>query len=307
MFLPSQIRTTTIAKDLELEGLSGGLGLTTAVMMERALAGASQWSGYFDSLPASAPLPVFWPDVDVAALSGTELDGAPAGELDALADDYRMHVAPFLRQRFIATGAPSLHVRGGTVSSCQLAKAARLCDFAAFARAASLVSSRAFHVDEWHGDAMVPFADVFNHRSAVIVLGNAGLKIEGHGDDEDTDGEEDNEGEAQEESGDEDQNDAHDDTNGAADGVAHSAHATPLTGMPIVSSTVRDELGRVPEHPEHPLNIAICNIDGDDAANVAPALEIVLMHAVAKGVEVWNTYVMTCLIIRSTTRVAVMV
>ena len=34
-----------------------------------------------------------------------------------------------------------------------------------FAAAASVVASRAFRVDDRHGDGMVPVADLFNHRT----------------------------------------------------------------------------------------------------------------------------------------------
>lgn len=34
----------------------------------------------------------------------------------------------------------------------------------AWMKAASLVTSRAFQVDEYHGESLVPFADLFNHR-----------------------------------------------------------------------------------------------------------------------------------------------
>eukprot|EP00889_Picochlorum_renovo_P005944 jgi/Picre1/32974/NNA_008301.t1 len=40
----------------------------------------------------------------------------------------------------------------------------------AFKNAASLVASRAFAVDEEHGDGMVPLADVFNHKVSIVKL-----------------------------------------------------------------------------------------------------------------------------------------
>ena len=46
-------------------------------------------------------------------------------------------------------------------------------DFASFLRASTLVASRCFHVDHRHGDAMVPLADIFNHRTARIVVDTA--------------------------------------------------------------------------------------------------------------------------------------
>jgi hypothetical protein len=34
----------------------------------------------------------------------------------------------------------------------------------------TFVSSRAFEVDEWHGEAIVPFADLFNHKVLFAIL-----------------------------------------------------------------------------------------------------------------------------------------
>ena len=48
------------------------------------------------------------------------------------------------------------------------------CD--AYLSAASLTSSRAFFVDEWHEEALVPFADLLNHKSALVP---EGAEIEG--------------------------------------------------------------------------------------------------------------------------------
>lgn len=47
-----------------------------------------------------------------------------------------------------------------------------------FKRAASWVASRAFGVDSWHGDAMVPLADIFNHKASVVDLAR-GYEVEG--------------------------------------------------------------------------------------------------------------------------------
>ncbi len=40
-----------------------------------------------------------------------------------------------------------------------------------FRRAAAYLASRGFCVDEEHGDSMVPFADIFNHKAAVVAPG----------------------------------------------------------------------------------------------------------------------------------------
>lgn len=50
-----------------------------------------------------------------------------------------------------------------------------LCSLDRFRVAASWVASRSFHVDAWHGDAMVPLADIFNHK--VVWCWAAGVEV----------------------------------------------------------------------------------------------------------------------------------
>lgn len=271
------VLTTSIAAELVEDGLTGGLGLTVAVLVERALGPASRWALYLSSLPHHVPLPVFWGEAELAELRGTELDGAVPGELGALTDDYDRHVRPFVKK----------HLRG------QSAVIAR-CGLDEFRIAASLVASRAFHVDPEHGDAMVPFADIFNHRSAVIMLGS-GVVIEGYRDpDEGPEGGGDDDSDGQDEEGDEGDEEALAAVDGAAelddeDSDAAMDDSNAATGMAICV-TVRDELKQTALHPEHPLNIAICNKDEDPITGTPAALEIVLMHSVGKDAEIWNTY-----------------
>ena len=46
----------------------------------------------------------------------------------------------------------------------------------AYLQAASLTSSRAFYVDDFHGEALVPLADLFNHKAALLP---SGVTLEG--------------------------------------------------------------------------------------------------------------------------------
>ena len=164
--------------------------------------------------------------------------------------------------------------------------------YADFCEAASLVSSRAFHVDSDHGDAMVPLADIFNHRSAVLPLSD-GLGIEG-----------------MEDSGDRDYlRETDDSVTGTAaqpelPNVTRPSRKRRRVAAPKAASSpgssnndeaddddamgVRDKLREAPLHAKYPLNIAICN--QEQSKLEAGALEIVLMHPTAKGSEIWNTY-----------------
>eukprot|EP00656_Telonema_subtile_P030779 TRINITY_DN33763_c0_g1_i2.p1 TRINITY_DN33763_c0_g1~~TRINITY_DN33763_c0_g1_i2.p1 ORF type:complete len:463 (-),score=93.74 TRINITY_DN33763_c0_g1_i2:98-1486(-) len=147
------VLTSSVAGLIAREELGGGVALTLATMVERALGKSSKWAGYLACCPAQAPIPIFWSDRDKALLDGTEQEGVAEGELDALRQDYEALISPLVQHAPELAGLPSSST-----------------DFDSFAAAASLVSSRAFFVDDSHGDAMVPLADAFNHRSVVIEL-----------------------------------------------------------------------------------------------------------------------------------------
>ena len=70
---------------------------------------------------------------------------AHAHTQERLQEDYDMQVGPFADEHRERTG-------GREVLSFEL-----------FKRASSLIASRAFGVDAYHGDAMLPVADIFNH------------------------------------------------------------------------------------------------------------------------------------------------
>lgn len=77
---------------------------------------------------------------------------------EKLNTDYEDHVVPLAEAHKHRTG-------GKAVMTFEL-----------FKRASSLVASRAFGVDSYHGDAMLPIADLFNHT------GNEHVHIESDGD-----------------------------------------------------------------------------------------------------------------------------
>ncbi|KAL6750101.1 hypothetical protein V8C86DRAFT_890723 [Haematococcus lacustris] len=146
------IRNTSIAELLVKEQLGGGLGLTVAVMHERALGKSSLWYGYFESLPAREFLPLFWSQAEAAQLHGTEIEGRAEADREAVEEDWQEHVAPLVaKYRVLVPGC-------GRWSS------------EAFCVAASWVSSRAFFVDRYHGMSLVPLADVFNHKPSVVAV-----------------------------------------------------------------------------------------------------------------------------------------
>ena len=165
--------------------------LILAVMYERARGEASAWWPYFRRLPRDhEPIPLMWSDDDKKHLAGTDVASRLKSDAPALREDHarimdvcRAHAARL--PAFFPDGiAPeSLHDDPVLVSpelkECEgdektndaesLADAPRLevedgpFGFRAFLAAASLVASRAFHVDDAHGQGLVPVADLFNH------------------------------------------------------------------------------------------------------------------------------------------------
>lgn len=153
------IRTSGIADVLEQESLGGGLGLIVAVLYEMSLGKASPWYEYLNAIPTREYLPIFWNEQEISALEGTELQDSAATDKEAMLEDFESHVAPIPNKypgRFI----------GNFVT------------FHNFMNAASLVASRAFGIDEFHGESMVPLADIFNHKCSVVELSDEYAVVE---------------------------------------------------------------------------------------------------------------------------------
>ncbi|KAG2434596.1 hypothetical protein HXX76_007491 [Chlamydomonas incerta] len=143
-----------LAAVLRAERLGGGLALVAGVMYEAARGPASKWHGYLRSLPRREYLPVFWSRAQLEALGGTDLAGQAEDDRASMAADFAAHVEPLLGRYPGRLG----RLAGGW-------------HLEAFMHAASWVASRAFYVDDTHGDALVPLADVFNHKAARVDLG----------------------------------------------------------------------------------------------------------------------------------------
>ena len=120
--------------------------LILCLMHELLLGNRSPWAPYLATVPeCEAGIPILWPKGEACELlRGTELDEHCQFKRLEIASEYRTHVQP-LTQDF-----PQLF----PLPAYSLAQ---------YARKASLVSSRSFTIDSWHGPGMVPFADLFNH------------------------------------------------------------------------------------------------------------------------------------------------
>ena len=135
------VRNCGIADLLEENELTGPLGLTIALMYERSLGQASPWAGYLQSLPEKEFLPMFWSPSLRNELIGTNLGDILEQDIAFLQEDYETHVVSLLKEH------PDIFDQAKMT----------LDDFLA---ATSLVTSRAFQVDMYHEDSMVPLADM---------------------------------------------------------------------------------------------------------------------------------------------------
>ncbi|KND02469.1 protein-lysine N-methyltransferase [Spizellomyces punctatus DAOM BR117] len=141
------VKNCGIADIIEEAEIGGVFGLAFALMYELSLGARSPWSGYLQSLPQRENLPMFWSDQDLEELNGTDLGDDIVADKALLLDDYETMILPIINDHPEAFPDKSL------------------LTFEHFLNATSLVTSRAFQVDEYHGDSMVPLADIFNHKT----------------------------------------------------------------------------------------------------------------------------------------------
>ena len=123
----------------------------------------SPWWGYLSTISAP-PVLATWPAHIQEILEGTDLAGAGEAGHDHIRAFFQENMCPYL------VALSSLGSRFGlsrTDSSC-LAKGSRSTDdnFSCFMQAVALSKSRGFFVDDEYGEAMVPFADLLNHKAA---------------------------------------------------------------------------------------------------------------------------------------------
>ena len=137
-----------------LESL-GEVGLVCACAYERFLvqrAEASAWKEYFDVVPSREDLPQFWEETSERrrALVGTKVEVMIHDDFERMQHDWSVAEAK------LKSAAKYAKVDLGDFS---------WLTFDAFRDAASVVASRAFFVDENLGQGLLPFGDLFNHKS----------------------------------------------------------------------------------------------------------------------------------------------
>jgi hypothetical protein len=129
------------------EGLPPVEVLSLAVSLERASGRRSRWYTWLSTLARDEPLPLLWSDAELSLLQGTNLDTASRRRRQRLTDNFQA-------------------IQGSWAAACVSGTALPTLD--EYLRASTLVSSRSFRIDDEHGEALVPLADCFNHKCALI-------------------------------------------------------------------------------------------------------------------------------------------
>ncbi|CAE7431248.1 SETD6 [Symbiodinium natans] len=151
------IRNTSASKLIEDNGLDLDAALRVAIATEVALGARSRWHGYFKSfIKPFEDLPYLWSPEQRALLAGTDAEGTVEETLADLQSEYREVVLPLL-------DSPPLNDVDISLED--------------YLRAATLATSRAFTVDDFHLEALVPLADAFNHRCQKVPAGETVREI----------------------------------------------------------------------------------------------------------------------------------
>ncbi|KAI3458848.1 hypothetical protein Pfo_015511 [Paulownia fortunei] len=142
------VKTSAASHLIEEAQLGGYLGLSVALMYEKSLGSQSKWFQYLQILPPFEPIPLLWslPEID-SLLSGTELHKIVKEDKALVYQDWKECIKPLL-----GSASFELNPEFFTVDEYLAAK--------------SLIASRSFQIDEYHGSGMVPLADLFNHKTA---------------------------------------------------------------------------------------------------------------------------------------------
>ncbi|XP_022741447.1 N-lysine methyltransferase setd6 isoform X2 [Durio zibethinus] len=141
------IKTSGAREMIESAGLDGPLGLSVALMYEKSLGQDSPWAGYLQLLRRQECLPLVWTlrELD-SLLCGTELHKTVKEDKALIYEDWKESILPLV------------YLAPQTFSPCAFS-------VEEYFAARSLIASRSFQIDEYHGFGMVPLADLFNHKT----------------------------------------------------------------------------------------------------------------------------------------------
>ncbi|KAK8952190.1 hypothetical protein KSP39_PZI004246 [Platanthera zijinensis] len=139
------IRTSGISPLIEASGLDGCLGLALALMYERSLGAASPWEGYLQILPDRECVPFTWSLEEVDdLLVGTELHKIVISTRQTvkedkifLVEDWKEYIEPLIQSGPLEMDWAYFGVKQ-------------------YFSAKSLIASRSFEIDEYHGSVNGP-------------------------------------------------------------------------------------------------------------------------------------------------------
>ncbi|KAF3497479.1 hypothetical protein DY000_02056395 [Brassica cretica] len=141
------VKTSGAREMIESAELDGPLALSVAIMYERGLGQESPWAGYLQILPFQEDLPLVWPlDELDSLLSGTEIHKDVKKDHGLVYEDWEENIVPLI----------SLLPENVDPGSFGIKE---------YLAAKSLIASRSFEIDDYHGWGMVPLADLFNHKT----------------------------------------------------------------------------------------------------------------------------------------------
>lgn len=152
---------TTAARDIiaaaanagegEEESCLGGLaGLAVALMYERSLGERSRWAPYLELLSKEEEsLPLVWRADEVERLlAGTELEGTVKEDKGVMWKEWKESIEPTILLQMHPLDAAAVEFDPSFFG------------FGDYLAARTLISSRSFQIDEYHGVGMVPLADL---------------------------------------------------------------------------------------------------------------------------------------------------
>ncbi|KAK4721444.1 hypothetical protein R3W88_011677 [Solanum pinnatisectum] len=141
------VKTSGARQMIEESDLEGILALAVVIMYERSLGPLSPWFGYLQLLPYSEPIPLLWSLSQIdSLLTGTELHKIVKDDKALIYEDWKECIEPLL-------------------TSVSLQLKAEHFGVTEYLAAKSLIASRSFEIDDYHGCGMVPLADLFNHKT----------------------------------------------------------------------------------------------------------------------------------------------
>jgi len=109
-----------------------GFALHVTVWLERARGTKSKWVEYLRAMPAAESIPLVWDEGLLANLSGTSLDGVAELDREQMALEFELFVEPLAQKH------PEVFPRESW-------------NLEAYLEAATVLSSRAFYIDEVRG------------------------------------------------------------------------------------------------------------------------------------------------------------